>query len=274
MNKNGYPVHNIYQGDTRKILPQLPDKSMDIIITSPPYYGLKDYGYDEQIGLESTLEEYINEMRIIFTECYRLLSEDGLLWLNIGDTYFSYWGNKNYTDTLPSSARNGYNENKRPKFKPNGWQKDKQKCLIPFRIAIMLQEIGFIVRNDCCWHKPNYRREASKHRLDNSKEYWFLCCKNAKTKSFTKGELSCDLWIQNIEKVNGHNAVFPITLIQKILKQCQGETVLDPFMGSGTILEVCQELGKVFTGIEMNKDYVKLAIDRVGLENVNIFLQN
>jgi site-specific DNA-methyltransferase (cytosine-N4-specific) len=257
-------LDKIICGDYFDVMPRIPGNSIDICITSPPYWGMRDYENPAQIGSENTLEEYMGNLTTLFHGLFRILKPNGLLFFNIGDTYFSYWGNSKYKDTLSPSARAGYNENRRPKFKPDGWKKDKQKALIPFRAAIALQEVGFIVRNDIIWHKPNGKPETVKHRLNCSNEYWFFCCKDARTKSFHKTEiLKKDLWTYPISKLKGHTATFPLKLIEDILKQCDGNIVFDPFMGSGTVALAAKNLNRRFIGIELSEKYCEIAQKRL-----------
>lgn len=258
------PRIEIRTGDVRKELTSIPNESVDLIITSPPYWGLRDYGISGQIGAEATVEEYLAALVEVFTGCYRILSRQGLLFLNIGDTYFGYWGNSQCGSALPPSSRAWYNENKRPKFRPKGWKKDKQKALIPFRLAIALQEIGWVIRNDIIWNKPNARPERVRNRLDCTNEYWFFACKDGRTKAFTKGgTLKTDLWRYPTDNRSGHNATFPLGLIEEIIAHCEGEVVFDPFSGSGTVAHAAKNNGRAFVGIELNPKFVRMALERL-----------
>ena len=246
-------MYQIICDDAQTALSKMPSESVHIIVTSPPYWGLRDYDMDNQIGTEDSVEEYILKLTETFRECHRVLVNDGVFFLNIGDTYFGYWGNSKCGDELPPSSRAWYNENKRPKFKPSGWKKDKQKVLIPHRMAISLQDNGWIVRNDITWHKPNARPEKVKHRLNCTNEFWFFLCKNARTKRFQKRDNLCsDLWTFSTDNSKNHNATFPIDIVDCIMQQCIGDIVLDPFSGSATTGKAALKAGKSYIGIELN----------------------
>jgi DNA modification methylase len=166
----------ILQGDCRVKLLELEDESVDCIVTSPPYYGLRDYGVDGQVGLEFSPKAYIEVMVEIFRECRRVLKNDGTLWLNIGD---SYWSNKN---------RNGYEfednvgKNKNYMLRPGGENdlnlKPKDLMGMPWRIAFALQDDGWFLRSDIIWSKSNCMPEAVKDRPTKSHEYIFLFSKS------------------------------------------------------------------------------------------------
>jgi len=154
--------YQLLQGDNRTVLRTLPDQSVHCIVTSPPYYGLRDYGVDGQIGLEATPEQYVAELVNVFRECWRVLRDDGTLWLNLGDSYAGYWGDKKAKEEgRPSSAdtngwTNGFNMNARPSFH-SAFQgtgiKPKDLIGIPWLVAFALRADGWYLRSDIIWHK-------------------------------------------------------------------------------------------------------------------------
>ena len=173
--------------DNLKGLKQLPDNSINCCVTSPPYWGLRDYGVEGQIGLEATPAEYVGRMVEVFREVKRVLRDDGTLWLNLGDTYAGYWGDKKAREeNRPSMAdtngwTNGFNMNARPDFHTAfDEMKIKPKDLvgIPWMVAFALRADGWYLRQDIIWHKPNPMPESVKDRCTKAHEYIFLLSKS------------------------------------------------------------------------------------------------
>ena len=180
-------------GDAYQYLATLTSKSVQCVVTSPPYWGLRDYGADGQLGLERTPQEYVANMRMIFEQVWRVLKDDGTLWLNLGDSYAGSWGNQ---------SRPGHRGKQRAitkeqiqNFKPYGNLKNatktgslertpglKGKDLVgtPWRVAFALQEDGWYLRQDIIWHKPNPMPESVRDRCTKSHEYIFLLSKSPK----------------------------------------------------------------------------------------------
>jgi DNA modification methylase len=154
------PGFALYVGDALQTLGQLPDCSVNTVLTSPPYWAVRDYLVDQQLGLETDVEEYVSRLVTIFREVYRVLADDGTAWLNIGDSYF------NKTITV----------NGRPPR--HGWRRNKQLTLVPFRLALALQEDGWWVRNTVIWSKPNAMPSSVRDRLTNTWEPVFLLAKS------------------------------------------------------------------------------------------------
>lgn len=173
----------ILTGDCRDVLATLPGGSVHCCVTSPPYFGLRDYGVDGQIGLEQTPDEYVAEMVAVFRSVRRVLRDDGTLWLNLGDSYAGYHGNKNAA--VPTSAVNGWtngtNENLRGDKRPQDiGLKPKDLIGIPWRVAFALQADGWYLRQDIIWHKPNPMPESVKDRCTKAHEYVFMLSKSAR----------------------------------------------------------------------------------------------
>ena len=169
----------IITGDGRRILPNLPAASFDCIVTSPPYWGLRDYGVDGQIGLEPTLDAYVETMRDVFREVRRVLKPSGTCWLNLGDNYAGYHGNKN--SEIPTSATNGWtngtNENLRTSTANRNGLKPKDLCGVPWRVAFALQAEGWWLRSAIIWAKPNPMPESVTDRPTSAYEMVFLLTK-------------------------------------------------------------------------------------------------
>lgn len=166
-------------GDCREVLKTLPDESVNCCVTSPPYYGLRDYGVDGQIGIEESPGEFIKQIVAVFREVKIVLRSDGTLWLNLGDSYVRDM-------TSGASGTNGYHEyqGKKPAPKVNTKEKNifKPKDLygIPWRVAFALQDDGWYLRQDIIWHKPNPMPESVRDRCTKSHEYIFLLSKSPK----------------------------------------------------------------------------------------------
>jgi len=261
---------NIFIGNVFDKLAELPDKSVRTVITSPPYWGLRDYGSDGQLGLESTPQEYVDNMVRVFREVWRVLADDGTLWLNVGDSY----NNKNLVG-------------------------------VPWLLAFALQNDGWYLRQDIIWAKPSPMPEPSRDRCTRSHEYLFLLTKSSKyyfdyeairepatskgdghrfggnkyndtKEKFTDKNGSIyrsdgkrnkrDVWfIPSQPFKNAHFAVMPEALAEPcvLAGSAEGDTILDPFAGSGTTGVVSLRHKRNFIGIELNPEYARLARDRI-----------
>lgn len=262
---------NVREGNCLDILPTMQAGSVNCCVTSPPYFGLRDYGNDEQIGLEETPEAFVESMVNVFREVKRVLADDGTLWLNLGDSY----------------------------------GKGKQLLGIPWRVAFALQQDGWYLRQDIIWSKPNPMPESVTDRCTKAHEYIFLLSKNAKYfydgdairepyagamyegsnngavvngdrndkgrkigMSNPDGRNKRSVWEVASQPYSGaHFATFPPDLIKPcILAGCLvGGTVLDPFGGSGTTGMVALELGRSAELIELNPDYVGIIKGRTNV---------
>ena len=264
----------ILVGDVRETLQQLEDQSIQCCITSPPYWGLRDYGHQGQIGLEKHRDEYIKELVIVFDQVRRVLADDGVLWLNLGDSYSA-----------------------------------KQLSGIPWRVALALQDAGWYLRQDIIWHKPNPMPESVTNRCTKAHEYMFMLAKNATyyfdhiaikepsaglgatkirfggnkygdsddPKHATKsGNEYVDTGTRNKRSVwtippqpfkGAHFAVMPEALCEPpvLATSRPGDTVLDPFAGSGTVGVVALRHGRNFVGCELNPEYADIARNRLAV---------
>ncbi len=270
----------IFEGDALTVLRRLKSKSVRCAITSPPYWGLRTYGIDKQIGLEDTLTQFLNKLVSVFAEVKRILADDGTLWLNIGDGYTS--GNRGYR--APDKKNPARAMSVRPDT-PEGL-KPKDLIGVPWRLAFALQNDGWYLRNDIVWHKPNAMPESVKDRPARSHEYIFMLTKSEKY--FYDWQASREpadhggfrnrrsVWPVNTKPfVGAHFATFPPDLIRPCIQaSTQSEDfILDPFFGAGTVGIACQEEGRRYIGIELNPDYVALAARRLqqnGSDNVRI----
>ena len=253
----------VIEGDVHFALGRLPSESVQCVVTSPPYWGLRDYGIAGQIGLEPTLAEFIQNLTNIFAEVKRILKRDGILWLNIGDGYTS--GNRGWR--APDKKNPNRAMNVRPDNPPG--LKDKDLIGIPWRLALALQENGWFLRSDIVWHKPNVMPESVKDRPTRAHEYLFMLTKaehyrydhEAVKEPTEDGRTRNRRTVWNINTSNSgssHIAAFPQALVEPCIlaSTAPGEFVLDPFFGSGTVGLVADRLGRRYVGIELNPAYV------------------
>ena len=278
----------IYCGDSLQVLQTLPDNCMDCCVTSPPYYALRDYGTDGQIGREATPEEYVSRITAVFHEVKRVLTPEGTCWLNIADTYCGTGSKADHQD--------------------------------PWLVALALRGDGWYLRSSIIWHKGNAMPESTRDRPTRCYEYVFLLTKSKKyyydwqavaepiapttavrlksgvgkgnkyaatvpgqnqpqkinrprrKGAYTDEMISPVRSRRNVWQINtasyrgGHFAAFPPKLAETcILAGCPvGGIVLDPFLGSGTTAAAAKSLSRRYVGIEINPEYCTLAKQRIG----------
>lgn len=273
-------------GNALQTLKNLPDASVQTVVTSPPYWGLRDYGDDEQLGLEKSPLDFIENLCKVFDEIWRVLKNDGTVWVNLGDSYYN-----------------------------------KSLAGIPFRFAFAMQERGWFLRQDIIWHKPNVMPESVTDRCTKSHEYIFLLTKSSKyfydnkailepvseislkrseygwdsdrpsTKNASMGGTGIHTDQMGTRFVNpegrnkrsvwtvtakgykeAHFAVYPPELIEPCILagSKEGDTVLDPFSGSGTTGEVALKHNRNYIGLELNPEYAEISRKRL-LEAVGMF---
>ena len=309
----------LYNCDSRQI--PIPDGSVDCVVTSPPYYGLRDYGINGQIGLEESPEEYTNTMVEVFREVWRVLKPTGTVWLNLGDSYSSQGGAEPEQTVRKSSnyvnrgqlGKDGVGTSRKavPGLKP------KDLVGIPWKVAFALQADGWYLRSDIIWSKPNPMPESVHDRPTKAHEYIFLLTKSPRyyydadaIREITGKEASWDnyggkgmiahptgparkqidltigtsqkkampyishpngrnkrsVWTINTQPYpEAHFATFPEKLIEPcILAGCPKDGVgLDPFVGSGTTAAVAQKYGRKSVGVDLNKEYLDIAVKRI-----------
>jgi site-specific DNA-methyltransferase (adenine-specific) len=258
----------VLEGDIAEVLPRLPDACVQCAVTSPPYWGLRDYGIHGQIGLEPTLAAYLHKLTSVFAEVRRVLQPDGILWLNIGDGYTS--GNRGWR--APDKKNRNRAMSVRPDNPPG--LKDKDLVGVPWRLALALQADGWFLRSDIIWHKPNAMPESVKDRPTCAHEYIFMFTKQQKYAYYADAVLEetedggtrnrRTVWSINTSPANGnHIASFPEELVEPCILAATkpGDFVLDPFFGCGTVGLVCQRLNRQFVGVELNPEYVDEAMD-------------
>jgi len=311
-------IAQVLIGDVRQRLSELPDASVQTCITSPPYWGLRDYGEYGQIGLEQTPEAYVEQMVNVFREVRRVLKDDGTLWLNLGDSY-----NSTPAGTSVGGFQGAYMKKndkynmaqtrKKIKGKKIKTLKPKDLVGIPWRVAFALQADGWWLRQDIIWHKPNPMPESVTDRCTKAHEYLFLLTKSnryyfdnesIKEPAVRAGDIQIfggqkalqneidetdprfrngseqwgrtiktgetrnkrSVWTITTKPFKGaHFAVMPEALVEPcvLAGSREGDTVLDPFTGSGTVAVVAMRHGRNFIGTELNPEYAEIARNRI-----------
>jgi DNA modification methylase len=290
-------------GDCLEVLRGLPDGMAQTCVTSPPYYGLRDYGHAGQIGLEETPDAYVARLAEVFREVRRVLRDDGTLWLNLGDTYSAYNGNRG-----PSQSISG-NINDAVPALPSGSGLTVKDCKpkdllgIPWMVAFALRADGWWLRQDIIWHKPNPMPESVTDRCTKAHEYVFLLTKSARYfydaaaiaeesergdagSRFDQGKTAQhqldrqasgariddgrrnarSVWPIATQPYGGaHFATMPPALAERCIKAGSkpSDMVLDPFGGAGTTGLVADRLGRSATLIELNPEYARLAREHI-----------
>jgi DNA modification methylase len=262
----------ILTGDCRKIVPSLPTESVQCCVTSPPYWGLRDYANSAQIGAESTPDHYVKNLVEIFRAIRRVLKSDGTVWLNVGDGYARNGGTGNHgPNAIVGNTRKLIQ--KRNCKVPACWGlKDRDLMGLPWRVAFALQEDGWILRSKITWLKKTAMPESVKNRPTSATEEIFLFSKkptyfyNPEGVRESSGANLRNCWILGPDiSGKGHPATFPRELARRciLLGSRPGDAVLDPFGGSGTTGAVAQELGRRAILIELNPEYSKMSKERI-----------
>ena len=297
-------LNKVLCGDSSVEIHKLTDESIDSVITSPPYFGLRDYGVNGQFGLESSPIEYVKKLCDLFDDIWYKLKPEGTIWLNLGDSYANTKkGNTNGTYGKVKQKQ-GVNESTHKRTIPEGL-KPKDLIGIPWLVAFELQRRGWWLRQDIIWNKPSVMPESVTDRCTKSHEYIFLLTKSKKyyfdNEAIKEPSVSADSGVRNrdISKLNNtpgrtrmaglthnsyttrnkrsvwtvptkpykgaHFATFPEKLIEPcMLAGCPiGGTVLDPFMGAGTVALVALKNKRQYIGIEINPEYIDLINKRI-----------
>lgn len=290
----------LHHGDALEVARTLPDGLARTIVTSPPYFGLRDYGEDGQIGAEASVGEYVARMVELFRELRRVLADDGTLWLNLGDSYNAKPGQRKVTDKAGSKQQTKRGSTGAPSISEGGVPA-KGLLGIPWRVALALQDDGWILRSDIIWHKPNPMPESVTDRPTKAHEYLFLFAKSphyyydidairephehpevshvsrarpergfpgqadvARAGLHPLGRNRRSVWeVSTVPFPGSHFAVYPPELIRPCIRAGSepGDIVLDPFSGSGTTGAVATFEGRKYIGIDLNRDYLRMSLE-------------
>ncbi len=255
----------LYQGDAVEALRLLGAESVNCVVTSPPYFWLRDYGVPGQIGMENTVEGYVSAINEVMKEVYRVLKKEGTLFLNIGDTYYSGKGESQGEDLKSRKRRFGLRAVDKSGGMDIGYQR-KSIIGVPWRVATRMCENGWVLRSPIVWHRAKCLPEFVRDRPHRSYEFVFMFAKSRKyyfdRKPLVTQNIDEDVWtITPRAKNNGKvdTAPFPEELVERCLSiGCPPKgVVLDPFVGSGTTMQVALSLGSPAIGIELSPEFCK-----------------
>lgn len=304
-------MNKVYWGDCRESMKQMKQEGVIVqtCVTSPPYYGLRDYGHEGQIGNEQTPKEFIDNLVEVFACVWDILADDGTLWVNLGDTYSA--GGRGAGSSIQEANKGSITGSVLGAWKVEGYR-PKNLLGMPWRLAFALQDFGWNLRQDIIWHKPNPMPESVTDRCTKAHEYFFLLSKSQKyyfdhnaikepvkedwgtrdrsngkyhnegtgltphtglTKSYEMANKR-SVWSVNTSTFKGaHFATYPPELIEPCILAASkvGDIVLDPFFGSGTTGMVAQNLGRKWIGCELNKDYEELQNQRLIQQGLELF---
>lgn len=262
----------ILTGDSRTILPTLEAESVQCCVTSPPYWGLRDYDHDSQIGAEASPEQYVENLVAIFREVRRVLRKDGTFWLNVGDGYARNGGDGNCGPNAKVGNTKKLIQKRNCKV-PDVWGlKDRDLMGMPWRVAFALQADGWILRSRIVWIKKTAMPESVRNRPTNATEEVFLFSKSPTyyydcngVREDTGANLRNYWQLGPDTSGKGHPATFPRELVRRCIRLATrpGDLVLDPFGGSGTTGIVAEEEDRRAILIELNPAYNELSSKRL-----------
>jgi len=262
----------ILTGDSLVVLPTLDAESVQCCVTSPPYWGLRDYDHPAQIGAEPSPEGYVENLVAIFRQVRRVLRKDGTVWLNVGDGYARNGGTGNCGPNAVVGNTKKLIQKRNCKV-PDCWGlKDRDLMGLPWRVAFALQADGWILRSKITWIKKTAMPESVKNRPSSATEEVFLFSKSPTYYYDPNGVREPsganlrNYWILGPgQNGGGHPAAFPCELAQRciLLGSREGDTILDPFGGSGTTGLAANELGRKAILIELNPTYVQMSKKRI-----------
>lgn len=272
--KSGHHFAGLMHGDSATMLKTLPSDVFNVAVTSPPYFWVRDYGYDDQLGHEKSVEAYVEALMGVFDEVKRTLHPEGVFFLNIGDTYYSGNGQPHGSDPKCSS-RNFLRKKVRP-VDVSGWDIPKKSMIgIPWKVAFEMQQRGWTLRSSIIWNRCNaFVEPTARDRPYRQYEFVFMFSKS-RFYSFDRSKLvEEDVWNIPIERNRRakHNAAFPSELVRRCVEVASPPNghVLDPFVGSGTSVLTSMAHHRNVVGIDMGDDYIDYvqgAIEGEGYES-------
>ena len=254
------PLNQILLGDALKILQSLPDSSIDCCFTSPIYFQMCDYEHDEQYGLEPTIAEYLSNISKVFSEVYRVLKDGSCCWIVIGDTM------NNYSPVRAKGQRRKLGEYSHRRPRQAGYR-EKEALSVPHQVVDQLRLDGWLHRQTFIWDKGSSGGVANSDTAPLTHEYILQMGKWSKQ---SRPYLRCQPLQSTVVRCSAtsdpvHPCPFPITLASYFIEAStnDGETVIDPFIGSGSTAIAATMLNRNFIGIELNPDYRDIAISRI-----------
>lgn len=288
---------SIRVGDSFDLILEVDDGTVDLVLTSPPYWGLRSYGLEQDegmlarwealgcsrsrvppwdwykrgggvLGLEPLPEWYVAHLVEFFNRARRVLKPTASLWINLGDTYFARWS------SIRDNGRQGIlGDRKRRRTPSGGYLHDKQLLLIPARFAIAMQDAGWILRNDLIWAKPHPIPRPESDRLRLSHEHWFhfVMRQPSGRPSYYYDLQQCERGTLDVvtyptsHGANGHSATFPAELVKRRILSTSpsGGLVLDPFCGTGMSVVIAMQVGRRGLGFELSGEYAESAAQSI-----------
>lgn len=271
---NATPVIRIEQGDARRL--DIASGAARLVVTSPPYYALRDYGEPDEIGAEQTPDDYVKAILAVLDECARVLTRDGNVFVVIGDKVARTGGVDRKPRGRGQGADPGGRAHTRPVQRGVPGVPDGSLVGIPYRVALAAIEHGWLWRQDIVWAKPNPLPESVRRRGQRAHETVLHLTRSAQNyaRSTDKGgELGHDVWtvpVRGYRDPDGyrHSAVYPEALVERAVCDYSepGDLVVDPFVGSGTTAAVAGRTGRDFYGVDLSADSVACARRRACIE--------
>lgn len=265
----------LMHGNSAEMLKSLPDEVFNVAVTSPPYFWVRDYGYEGQLGHEESVDAYIDALMEVFDEVKRTLHPEGVFFLNIGDTYYSGNGQPHGSD--PKCASRNFLRTKVRPVDVSGWDIPKKSMIgIPWKVAFAMQERGWTLRSSIIWNRCNaFVEPTARDRPYRQYEFVFMFSKS-RFYSFDRSKLvEEDVWNIPIERNRRakHNAAFPSELVRRCIEVGSPPNghVLDPFVGSGTTVLTALANHRNVVGIDMSDgyiDYMQGAVEAEGFDPV------
>lgn len=301
-------MNKVFFGDCRDSMRQMAKDGIKVqtCITSPPYYGLRDYGNIGQIGLEESPQKFVENLVEVFACVWNILEDDGTLWMNLGDSYSAGGRGGGQEGGIQAGNKGSVTGEVFGAWKVEGFR-PKNLLGIPWRVAIAMQDFGWNLRQDIIWHKPNPMPESVTDRCTKAHEYIFLFSKKQKyyfdykaiqepanypnddrgSRNDSRRGTKCNsmsgktgetrnkrsVWTVNTSSYKGaHFATYPTELVAPMILAGSkvGDIVFDPFFGSGTTGQVAQNLGRKWIGCELNRSYEALQNERIAQQGLEI----
>lgn len=249
--------NTLFHGDSRAVLESLPNNIVDCVVTSPPYWGARDYGIDEQIGFEKSMEQYVNELVSVFTEVKHTLKDSGVMFLCIDDLHQSTAPN---TENAVSNLNEKTAESQGSQYRFDSGLPAKSLMGIPERLILSLLDTGWVLRNKIVWVKSNPLPEPS--AVDRFRQSWepiYMFTKESQYEFHCENTSESDVWeFATASHETVHPAPLPVTLCKKCVLSGAppNGVVLDPFCGSGSTCIAAEKTNREYIGIDVNESYL------------------
>ena len=254
-------------GDSRTVIQSLPNNAIDTVVTSPPYWGARDYDTNEQIGFEESMKRYIEELVSVFTEIKHVMKDSGVVFIVVDDMHQSTAPG---TQNAESNLNEKTSSSQGTQYRFDSWLKKKSLMGLPERLIVELVDSGWVLRNKIVWEKPNPLPEPSAvDRFQQSWEPVFMLTPEPQYHFNEEYATTVDRWeIPTSSRSTVHPAPLPVELCLKCIEATtpQDGVVFDPFCGSGSTCIAAERRNKTFVGVDINEDYLQEAREYLGTE--------